>query len=53
MYFTVQKSFFENIMGAGLGRGPGTDGLRRAPLNFIIKKSSQGKHLEEQILVAI
>ena len=43
MYFTVQKSFFENIMGAGLGRGLGTDGRRRAPLNFIIKKKQPRK----------
>jgi hypothetical protein len=38
MYFTVQDVDFDNIRGVGFGNGLCTFGLRRAPLNFTMKK---------------
>ena len=43
MYFTVQEEALEFIIGEGLTKGLGTDGLSRAPLNFTIKKKQPRK----------
>ena len=43
MYLTVHDVDSERIRGAGSGNGLGISGLRRAPLNFIIKKKQPRK----------
>ena len=43
MYFTVQAVELEPMIGSGAGRGLGMLGLRRAPLNFTIKKKHPRK----------
>ena len=43
MYFTVHDVDLESIIGSGLGKGLGMEGLRRAPLNFTKKKKHPRK----------
>ena len=38
MYLTVHELALDLIRGAGIGNGLGIPGLRRAPLNLIMKK---------------
>ena len=42
-YLTVQGDDLEFITGAGLGKGLGTDGRRRAPLYLTMKKKHPRK----------
>ena len=48
MYLTVQTEDLDSMMGVGFGNGLGMSGLRRAPLNFIMKKKQPRKTPEER-----